>query len=91
MSRPSRRVRGERVALRNGQRSLPLQTLDRAPQLMGVHAGVALRGVQVLVPEQLLNLAQIRARTAACGSVRRGWSGLRRSPRGDCEFHIRDR
>jgi hypothetical protein len=34
---------------------------------MGVHARVTLRGVQVLVPEQLLDLAQVGARAEQLG------------------------
>ena len=37
------------------------QALDGATQLMCIHARVALCGVQVLVSEQLLDLAQVRA------------------------------
>jgi hypothetical protein len=40
----------------------PPESLDRAAQLMRVHARVALRRVEVLVAEQLLDLAQVRAR-----------------------------
>ena len=40
----------------------PAETLDGAAQLAGVHARVALRGVEVLVAEQVLDLAQVRAR-----------------------------
>jgi hypothetical protein len=37
------------------------QTLDSAAQLVRAHVRVALRGVQVLVPEQLLDLSQVGA------------------------------
>ncbi len=45
----------------------PPQPLDRATQLVRVHARVALRRVEVLVPEQLLDLAQVRAGTQELG------------------------
>src|SRR6266545_4835797 len=38
----------------------PAEPLDRAAQLVGVHSRVALRRVEVLVAEQLLDLAQVR-------------------------------
>ena len=44
-----------------GRRS-PGQPLDRAAQLMCAHPRVALRRVEVLVSEQLLDLAEVRAR-----------------------------
>src|SRR5207249_12099970 len=39
----------------------PAEPLDRAAQLVCVHACVALRRVEVLVAEQLLDLAQVRS------------------------------
>ena len=46
----------------------PAQSLDRPAQLVSVHARVALGRVEVLVPEQLLDLAQVRARVQElCG------------------------
>jgi len=38
-----------------------LEPLDGAAQLVRRHARVALRGVEVLVPEQLLDLTEVRA------------------------------
>src|SRR5690242_16309893 len=43
------------------------EPLDRAAQLMRGDTGVALRRVEVLVSEQLLDLAQIRARAEELG------------------------
>jgi hypothetical protein len=46
----------------------PRQAHHGATQLVAMYAGVVLRGVQVLVPEQLLDLAQVRARAEEfCG------------------------
>src|ERR1700677_2336401 len=66
--------RGESRNLRPGDLRGGRAVIDRretkAPyraELMGVHARVALRGVQVLVPEQLLDLAQVSARAQELG------------------------
>ena len=45
----------------------PPQPLDGSSELVRVHARVALRRVEVLVAEQLLDLAQVRARAQELG------------------------
>jgi hypothetical protein len=39
-----------------------MEALDGAVEFVGGHAGVALGGVEMLVSEQLLNLAEVRPR-----------------------------
>ncbi len=47
--------------------SNPAEPLDRSPQLVRVHARVALRRVEMLVTQQFLDLAQVRARAEQFG------------------------
>lgn len=50
-----------------GRRHREPQALDRAPQLVRSDAGVALRGIKMLVPKELLDLTQIGAGTQQLG------------------------